>query len=246
MPRIDLTGKEYEYYKVIDRNEARTRQNGKNVFWNCKCHCGKEFVATTTDINRQKTKSCGCMAHYLTGKAHFQDITGEVFGELEVLERDLERTQLRKKAVTYWKCKCSCGNIVSVERTHLVNRGQSSCGCKKSIGELNINKILSQNSIKYSTQYTNKDLTTDKGGYMKYDFAIFDDDGNLVRLIEFDGPQHNKDTYDRFFEAYEEIHQRDKLKNNYCKTHNIPLVRIPYNKRDTMTLEDLMGDRFLI
>ena len=25
MPRIDLTGKEYEYYKVIDRNEARTR-----------------------------------------------------------------------------------------------------------------------------------------------------------------------------------------------------------------------------
>lgn len=81
---------------------------------------------------------------------------------------------------------------------------------------------------------------------MKYDFAIFDDNNNLIRLIEFDGPQHNKDTYDRFFESYEEIHKRDELKNNYCKLHNIPLVRIPYSKRDTMTLEDLMGDRFLV
>jgi hypothetical protein len=31
------------------------------------------------------------MAHYLTGKAHFQDITGETFGELKVLERDYEK-----------------------------------------------------------------------------------------------------------------------------------------------------------
>lgn len=246
MPKIDLTDKEYEYYTVIDRNEERTKQNGRNVFWNCKCHCGNLFVATTTDINRQKTKSCGCMAHYLTGKAHFQDITGETFGELQVLERDYEKAQTSKKPVTYWKCKCSCGNIISVDRTHLVGRGQSSCGCKKSIGELNINKILSQNNIKYSTQYTNKKLETEKGGYLKYDFAILNDNNEIIRLIEFDGPQHNKDTYDRFFEAYDLIHQRDELKNKYCKDNNIPLVRIPYKKRDTMTLEDLMGDRFLV
>lgn len=246
MPKIDLTGKEYEYYKVIDRNEERTKQNKKNVFWNCKCHCGNMFVATTTDINRQKTKSCGCMAHYLTGKAHFQDITGETFGELKVLERDYERSQTSKKPVTYWKCKCSCGNIISVDRTHLVGRGQSSCGCKKSIGELNINKILSQHNIKYSTQYTNKKLETEKGGYLKYDFAILNDNNEIIRLIEFDGPQHNKDTYDRFFESYDLIHQRDELKNQYCKDNNIPLVRIPYKKRDCMTLEDLMGDRFLV
>lgn len=246
MPKIDLTGKEYEYYTVINRNEERTKQNGRNVFWNCKCHCGNLFVATTTDINRQKTKSCGCMAHYLTGKAHFQDITGETFGELKVLERDYERAQTSKKPVTYWKCKCSCGNIISVDRTHLIGRGQSSCGCKKSIGELNINKILSQNNIKYSTQYTNRKLETEKGGYLKYDFAILNDNNEIMRLIEFDGPQHNKDTYDRFFEAYDLIHQRDELKNKYCKDNNIPLVRIPYKKRDTMTLEDLMGDRFLV
>ena len=243
MPKIDLTGKEYEYYKVINRNEERTKQNGRNVFWNCECHCGTPFIATTTDINRQKVKSCGCMKSKLTGQAHFQDITGEIFGELKVLERDYEYPQNGKKPRTYWKCKCSCGNIISIGREHLVGRNQSSCGCKNSIGELNINKILSNNNINYKSQYTNTNLKTNKNGYLKYDFAIIEND-KVIRLIEFDGPQHYKQE-DRFGKL-EDIQYRDNLKNNYAKENNIPLVRIPYYKRDCITLEDLMGDRFLI
>lgn len=243
MPKIDLTGKEYEYYKVIDRNEERTKQNGRNVFWNCKCHCGNSFVSTTTDITKQKRKSCGCMKSQLTGQAHFQDIAGETFGELYVIERDYEYSQNGNKPRTYWKCKCSCGNIISVDRTHLVGRGQSSCGCKNSIGELNINKLLTDNNITYKSQYTNSDLRTDKNGYLRYDFAIFENN-NLIRLIEFDGEQHYKQ--EDFFGKLEITQHRDNLKNIYAKENNIPLVRIPYYKRDCIVLEDLMGDRFLI
>jgi hypothetical protein len=58
MPKIDLTGKTYQYYTVLERN---TEKKGKNVWWNCKCQCGKIFTATTTDINRGVIKSCGCM-----------------------------------------------------------------------------------------------------------------------------------------------------------------------------------------
>ena len=32
MPKIDLTNKQYEYFKVLQRNTQRT---GKNVWWNC-------------------------------------------------------------------------------------------------------------------------------------------------------------------------------------------------------------------
>lgn len=244
MPKIDLTNKKYEYYTVIDRNEERTKQNGKNVYWNCKCHCGKIFVATTSEINKQKIKSCGCMSSYLTGKAHFQDLVGEIFGELEVLERDYNYPQHGKKPRTMWKCKCSCGNIISVSRSHLIGRNQSSCGCKNSIGELNINKILTENNIIYKSQYTNNDLRTNKNGYLKYDFAIFDND-KVIRLIEFDGPQHFQQT-NFFKEELEKIQERDNIKNSYAKNNNIPLVRIPYSKRDNLTLEDLLGDRFLI
>ena len=65
---------------------------GGKVF--CECQCKDK---TTRELYKKavldgQTKSCGCMAHYLTGKAHFQDITGETFGELKVLERDYERS----------------------------------------------------------------------------------------------------------------------------------------------------------
>ncbi len=83
-----------------------------------------------------------------------------------------------------------------------------------------------------------------KGGFLRFDFTVLDGDDHIIRLIEFDGPQHIE-TFD-YFGQHEEIAQRDEKKNLYAKQNNIPLVRIPYYKRDTLTLEDLMGDRFLI
>lgn len=245
MPKIDLTNQQFEYFTVLGRNEQRTRENGRNVFWNCRCHCGNIFVATTTDINKGKRKSCGCMAAALTGQAHFQDLTGEIFGDLEVLERDFNHPQHGQKPRTYWKCKCACGNIVSVERTHLVGRGQSSCGCQQSIGELNINKLLSMNNIKYRSQYTDTTLKTDRGGFLKFDFALLDDNNCPIRFIEFDGNQHYQEN-NYFPESLSTIQQRDILKNKYAQTMGIPLVRIPYYKRDCMTLEDLLGDKFIL
>lgn len=240
MPKIDLTNKEYEYYTVLCRNNEK---KGKNVWWNCRCHCGKIFTATTTDINKQKQKSCGCMRAKLIGEAHFQDLTGQIFGELKVIERDLDHIQNGEKPRTYWWCECSCGNRISVDRTHLVSRGQSSCGCKQSIGELNIIKLLTDNNITFKSQYTCTDLQTVNNGYLRFDFAILDSDNKIIRLIEFDGPQHtNENNY--FNDST--IIQRDEIKNNYARSNNIPLIRIPYYKRDCIVIEDLMGDRFLI
>lgn len=39
--------------------------------------------------------------------------------------------------------------------------------------------------------------------------------------------------------------KNDTLKNQYALSHNIPLVRIPYSKRDSMTLDDILGDSYL-
>lgn len=41
---------------------------------------------------------------------NFIDMTGEVYGFLTVIERDTSRKG------SYWKCKCSCGNIVIARR----------------------------------------------------------------------------------------------------------------------------------
>lgn len=54
------------------------------------------------------------------------DITGQTFGRLTVIERDVN-TKTNGKA--YWFCKCECGNIVSVRGQDLRLGKTTSCGC---------------------------------------------------------------------------------------------------------------------
>ena len=52
-------------------------------------------------------------------------ITWQQFGELTVL--GYAETI---KSCAYWKCQCSCGNIVKVRGDHLRHGQTKSCGCK--------------------------------------------------------------------------------------------------------------------
>ena len=67
------------------------------------------------------------------------------------------------------------------------------------------------------------------------------------RLIEYDGEFHYK-TVPAFGgeKTLLKTLERDKIKNDYALSHNIPLVRIPYTERDNITLETIIGDKYLI
>lgn len=54
------------------------------------------------------------------------DLTGQKFGELLVLERDFSKTSHH----TYWKCECSCGKIISTRADALLSLRTKSCGDK--------------------------------------------------------------------------------------------------------------------
>lgn len=81
---------------------------------------------------------------------------------------------------------------------------------------------------------------------LRYDFIIFNN-AIPIRLVEFDGPQHEK-PYEYFGGElhFQETQYNDNLKNEYARAHNIPLVRIPYKERDHITLEMIMGDKYLV
>ena len=51
------------------------------------------------------------------------DLTGERFGRLTVIERDISQKR------TVWICRCDCGNVKSVQSTHLRSGATTSCGC---------------------------------------------------------------------------------------------------------------------
>lgn len=54
-----------------------------------------------------------------------QDMTGQVFGRLTVIER---AGSDRKNGGAMWLCECSCGNVAKIRGSEL-RTSRRSCGC---------------------------------------------------------------------------------------------------------------------
>lgn len=104
----------------------------------------------------------------------------------------------------------------------------------QSIGEKTISFLLENNNIFFETEKTFS--TCRFVGLLRFDFYI-----NNSFLVEFDGEQHFKPVSIFGGEEQFKIQQeRDTYKNQWCRENNIPLIRIPYWKLDTLCIEDLM------
>jgi len=90
----------------------------------CRCSCGEITVATKSQLLTGRKKSCGCLRKRTPPNA--LDLTGQRFGDLEVIER--AGTNERGQAL--WMCKCHrCGNLRPFAAT-ILRRGEAvSCGC---------------------------------------------------------------------------------------------------------------------
>lgn len=223
----DLTGKRFGHLTVIRRgpNEESNRMSR----WYCKCDCGKETLVRSASLKSGVTTTCGCRSWMPDGSINE---LGNVYGHLTVMAR----ADNTANGTAQWLCKCKCGNEIVVRGTDLRNKGYISCGCVKSKGEYHINTFLSQKGIDFKTQYSFgcecKNPKTDRVLY--YDVALFKN-GELVALIEYDGPHHFTEEDMWYGKDVSEIKYRDEIKNEFAKNKNVPLERISY-------LEDL-GER---
>lgn len=187
----------------------------------CLCECGEECIIRNVDLKNGNTKSCGCLSGHNAGN---QIKNGDIFGALQVIDANCEYSKNTTRSWLMSKCKCECGNLISVRNCTLRNRKYLSCGCKKSRGEEKISKILNENNIQFKTQYSFSDLKGEKA-LLRFDFAIFEND-NLKCLIEYQGEQHYYPSFG--YEKFEIGQKYDKLKREYCKNHNLCLIEIPY------------------
>ena len=85
--------------------------------WLCRCLCGspnclKEKIIASYSLIAGRTKSCGAKT------TRFKDLTGQHFGDLEVI------TYIGNKK---WLCRCSCGNE-KVIHTNTLKTGIGNCG----------------------------------------------------------------------------------------------------------------------
>lgn len=95
-----------------------------------------------------------------------------------------------------------------------------SCSSKESVGEKRIADYLNDNQIEFVREKKFDDCRDKRA--LPFDFYV--PQYNL--LIEFDGQHHYWDVWGK--DHFEKTQKHDKIKNQYCDTNNINLLRIPY------------------
>lgn len=207
------------------------------AYWKCVCDCGKTAYAETSNLTSGNTRSCGCL------KTNYDDLSGSVFGDLFVINR----IQTDDKKVHY-NCLCKCGNHIAARSDALLNGRTHSCGCSnQSLACQNIASMLSDNGVRFSKEVCFGDLKSPKGVSLRYDFAIHDKNGCIVRLVEYDGRQHVR-AIQGWWGGEEGLAYRkqcDSIKTSYALSHHIPLVRIPYTAGYNISMEDIFGDKYI-
>lgn len=243
---MDLTGQKFGRWLVLKQVKNEKSRDAKFL---CRCDCGTEREVLGKNLKNGRSKSCGCYKKEIDkqrmiklNKTKSLNLKGEKYGLLTPIQPTEKRSP---QGSIIWKCLCDCGNItyVSVDAlrgTHPIR----SCGCaKQSVGEKIIQNILKENNINFISQYIFKDFVyEDTKCNPRYDFYLPD----YNRLIEFDGQLHYMEKEGYKHQSLKERQKKDQIKNNYAKQHNIPLVRIPYTERDNITLDLILGDKYLI
>ena len=105
-------------------------------------------------------------------------------------------------------------------------------------GEIKVKEILEQAGLLFEQQYIFPDLVASNGLPLRFDFAVFDDDGKLDFLIEYNGEQHYTavDAYGGGKKLAQQKHN-DAMKLRYCAKNDYRIVVIPYYDYEKMDLE---------
>jgi len=103
--------------------------------------------------------------------------------------------------------------------------------CMVSKGEERVQSFLEQNNIGFIKEKTFENLLSPRGYNLRFDFFLQKE----KVCIEYDGEQHYKVV--KGFNTEESLAysmQNDDIKNNYCKTNGIKMIRIPHYDFDNI------------
>ena len=112
---------------------------------------------------------------------------------------------------------------------------------KASRGEIKIHEILEDAGLVFKEEYIFPGLTSTSGRPLRFDFAVFDDDGNIDFLIEYQGKQHYEASskFGGKRGLYQQQHN-DNQKRRFCALHDIKLIEIPYTEENLISYDYIL------
>lgn len=132
--RRNLVGKKFGKLTAI---EYKGTDKFRNAEWLCQCDCGNVVIEKGTLLTTGKVVSCGqCENKYNFDNPQKTEIdtsiVGKRFNRLLVLEEKIDKIidkDGKEKNLFECKCKCDCGNTITVPKFRLTSGGTKSCGC---------------------------------------------------------------------------------------------------------------------
>ena len=112
---------------------------------------------------------------------------------------------------------------------------------RASRGEIKIEDILRVAGLPSKEEYSFPDLVSSSGRPLRFDFCVFDDNGDIDFLIEYQGIQHY--VAKSKFGGYEGLRKQqfnDMKKRMYCEEHGIKLIAIPYTDESRINYDYIM------
>lgn len=108
-------------------------------------------------------------------------------------------------------------------------------------GEIKIHEILESAGLRFQEEFIIPGLCSSNGRPLRFDFAVFDDDGNLDFLIEYQGRQHYEPS-SKFGgkRGFYQQQYNDGKKKRFCMLHNIKLIEIPYFEENLITYDYIL------
>lgn len=144
----ELVGTVYNNFKIIDYK----RENRRSLLFVERPHCHNRKWMRKEQI--EIAKSCGCLNYKTFFKA--QNIKGERFGNLTVLEPTNRRDKNNGSVV--WRCVCDCGNLKETTEAELKRGAVRSCGCiAQKFSRENGKKVLTEQAKKVCVENTRLD-----------------------------------------------------------------------------------------
>lgn len=109
-------------------------------------------------------------------------------------------------------------------------------------GEIKIREILEQAGLHFTMEQSFDGLVSSNGRLLRFDFCVFDDDGNIDFLIEYQGKQHYEPSskYGGKKGFYQQQYN-DNKKRRFCALNNYKLIEIPYTDEYQIDYDYIMS-----
>ena len=221
--------------------------SAQSVSYMCKCDCGNPKLVKISHkrfLNKKQLHSCGCQKADISksnGKKaiHHRDITGMRVGMLTAI-KCLEDEM---KSTAKWLFLCDCGKEHEMQANDFERGRAYSCGCVVSLGETIIEDFFNANGVIYKQQVSFDSLVGINGGPLRFDFGVYNKDGALLCLIEFDGLHHYSDVGFSYngVSVHTYTREHDRRRNEYCQKYGIKLHRLNDKKNIVRDLESILN-----